>query len=99
MISTNVKIIEELRLFLGTVIHNREVRELFTTNPTDFSRDRKMPTSKVIGMLINLPKRSLSVELQSFFENLQEPSLGCTKSAFSLGETLGGFQIVSGRWI
>ena len=36
---------------------------------------------------MNLPKRSLGVELQFFFENLQEWSLRCTKGVFSLKRT------------
>jgi hypothetical protein len=40
--------------------------------------------TKIIGMLINLPKRSLSIELQSFFESLEQPDSCCTKGAFSL---------------
>ena len=35
-------------------------------------------------MLINLPKRSLSIELRSFFETLGQEDLCCTKGAFSL---------------
>lgn len=84
MVDANVKIIEELKSFLDTVIEVPEIREFFTTHPTDFIRDRKLPLKKVIGMLINLPKRSLSIELQSFFETLGQEDLCCTKGAFSL---------------
>ena len=84
MVDANVKIIEELKSFLDVVIEDPEIRELFTTNPTDFSRDRKLPLRKIIGILINLPKRSLSIELQSFFESLEQSDLCCTKGAFSL---------------
>ena len=84
MVDANVKIIEELKSFLNTVIEDPEIRELFTTNPKDFIRDRKLPLKKIIGILINLPKRSLSIELQSFFEALNQESLCCTKGAFSL---------------
>ena len=84
MVDANVKIIEELKSFLNTVIEVREIRELFTTNPTDFIRDRKLPLKKIIGILINLPKRSLSIELRSFFETLGQEDLCCTKGAFSL---------------
>lgn len=87
MVDANVKIIEELKSFLNTVLEVREIRELFTTNPSDFIRDRKLPLKKIIGMLINLPKRSLSIELQSFFEALEQESLCCTKGAFSLQRT------------
>lgn len=84
MVHTNVKIIEELKSFLNIVLEDSEIKELFTFDSTDFSRDRKLPLRKIIGMLINLPKRSLSIELQSFFERLEQPGLCCTKGAFSL---------------
>lgn len=87
MVEANVKIIETLKAFLKVVIEDPEMRELFTTSPTAFTRDRKLPLQKIIGMLINLPKRSLSVELQSFFESLGQPDLCCTKGAFSLQRT------------
>jgi len=84
MVSTNVKIIESLKSFLDTVIEYPEIKALFTTSPSDFSRNRKLPLAKIIGMLINLPKRSLSIELQSFFESLGQQGSCCTKGAFSL---------------
>jgi hypothetical protein len=87
MVHTNVKIIEELKSFLNVVIEDPETKALFTTNPADFSRDRKLPLRKIIGMLINLPKRSLSIELQSFFESLEQSDFCCTKGAFSLQRT------------
>lgn len=68
MVDANVKIIEELKSFLNVVIEAPKIRELFTTDSPNFIRERKLPLKKVIGMLINLPKRSLSIELQSFFE-------------------------------
>ena len=87
MVTANVKIIEELKSFLNVVIEDVEIRKLFTTNSSDFTRDRKLPLKKIIGILINLPKRSLSIELRSFFESLKQPHLCCTKGAFSLQRT------------
>lgn len=87
MVHTNVKIVAELKSFLNVVLEESDIRELFTTHPTDFSRDRKLPLRKIIGILINLPKRSLSIELQSFFESLEQSGLCCTKGAFSLQRT------------
>ncbi len=89
MVEANIKIIEALQCFLNTVVREADIRSLFTTHHTDFSRERKLPLNKVVGMLINLPKRSLSIELQDFFERVGQPAadLGCTKSAFSLQRT------------
>jgi hypothetical protein len=87
MVNTNVKIIEELKSFLNMVIEDTEIRKLFSAKPKDFIRHRKLPIKKIIGMLINLPKRSLSIELQSFFESLDQSDFSCTKGAFSLQRT------------
>ena len=87
MVSANLKIIEELKLFLNMVIEDPDIKFLFTRNSSDFTRNRKLPLEKIIGMLINLPKRSLSIELQSFFENLEQSDISCTKAAFSLQRT------------
>lgn len=87
MVNTNVKIIEALKSFLNIVIEDPETKAFFTTSPSDFSRERKLPLKKIIGMLINLPKRSLSIELQSFFESLDQSDFCCTKGAFSLQRT------------
>jgi hypothetical protein len=84
MLETNIKIIEALQFFLNTVIKDADIRTLFTFNPSDFTRARKLPLDKLVGMLINLPKRSVSIELQAFFDSLGQPDLCCTKAAFSL---------------
>ena len=87
MVSANLKIIAVLQSFLSTVVEDPEIKALFTRSPSDFTRDRKLPLKKIVGMLINLSKRSLSIELQSFFESLNESELCCTKGAFSLQRT------------
>jgi hypothetical protein len=84
MVNANVKIIEELKQFLNIILEDADIRNLFTTHPSDFSRNRKLPIEKLIGILINLPKRSLSIEIQSFFEALNQSESVCTKGAFSL---------------
>jgi hypothetical protein len=84
MVITNVKIIDLLKSYLKIIVEHPDIREHFTMHPLDFSRERKLPLLKVIGLLINLPKRSLHIELQSFFESIGQGSLCCTKGAFSL---------------
>ncbi len=84
MVSANVKIIEVLKSFLNIIADNPDIRKHFTNSPSDFTRERKLPLKKIIGMLINLPKRSLSIELHSFFESLNQADICCTKGAFSL---------------
>lgn len=83
MADPNLEIIEELRLFLESVAAEPELRKLITNGSNDFSRNRKLPLSKVVSLLINMPKRSLSVEIEEFFEYLSAGQ-NCTKGAFSL---------------
>lgn len=87
MVQANLKIITELKLFLEMAAADPEIRQLFTNSANDFSRDRKLPFAKLISMLINLPKRSLSIEIQEFFEHIGTAELSCTKGAFSLQRT------------
>lgn len=67
-----------------SLVTTTNAKELFVNHPGDFTRDRKLPLEKLVGMLINFPKRSLTVELMSFFEAMGNPGQCCTKSAFSL---------------
>jgi len=83
MVNTNVKIIEELQTFLKIVSEENDVKELFTISPSDFKRTRKLPLERIAQMVINFPKRSLSIEVSEFFEKLVSGNEFCTKSAFT----------------
>lgn len=87
MVEANLKIIEELKYFLKTVSEDASIRKLVTSRDVDFSRDRKLPMDKIVGLIINMPKRSLSIEIQEFFESLGEDLKASTKGAFSLQRT------------
>lgn len=87
MVEANVKILTELRYFLDEIAADKDLRKLFSTYPEAFSRKRKLPLQHVVGLLINQPKRSLSVELREFFDGLGKPLQQCTKGAFSLQRT------------
>jgi hypothetical protein len=84
MVEANVKIIEELKSFLTMVSSDSEIRRLVTNGENDFSRQRKLTFERVVGIIINMPKRSLSIEIQEFFDSLGNGLEGCTKGAFSL---------------
>ena len=101
MVTANVKIIEELKSFLEIVASDSEIRCLFTENETDFTRDRKLTLARVVGIIINMPKRSLSVEIQDFFNSLGEDLDGCTKSAFCLqrGKLNPLFFTIWNKWL
>jgi hypothetical protein len=87
MVEANLKIIEELKYFLDTVSDDADIRKLVTQSQTDFSRDRKLPLTRLAGIIINLPKRSLSIEIQEFFDSLEKGLEASTKGAFSLQRT------------
>jgi len=84
MVEANVKIIEELKCFLETVSNEADIRKLLTEEEGDFSRHRKLTLERVVGIIINMPKRSLSIEIQEFFDSLEKDLESATKGAFSL---------------
>ncbi len=84
MVSANVKIIEELKCFLEIVSHDPCIRKLVTVKESDFSRQRKLTLERIVGIIINMPKRSLSIEIQEFFDSLEKDLGSAAKGAFSL---------------
>ncbi len=84
MVEANLYIIEELKAFLNSVCQESTLRNLFTEKPSDFSRNRKLTMSRIIALIINMPKRSLSIELREFFNSLEQQNQDVTKGAFSL---------------
>ncbi len=82
MVEANVRIIEELKYFLEAVSKDPSLRKLVTETEKDFTRDRKLPLERIVGLIINMPKRSLSIEIQEFFESLGKDLAHCTKGAF-----------------
>jgi hypothetical protein len=84
MVEANIKIIEELKYFLKLVSTDAEFRELVTNGKHHFTRNRKLPLERVVGIVLNMPKRSLSAEIHDFFECLEACGDKCTKGAFSL---------------
>jgi len=87
MVEANVKIIEELKYFLRTVCSEPTIRKLVTLSEKDFTRERKLTIDRIASLIINLPKRSLSIELQEFFGCLDQDIAPSTKGAFSLQRT------------
>lgn len=84
MVEANIKIIEELKMVLDLFKTDSKLRSLVTNGEVDFSRNRKLPFERTIGIILNMPKRSLSIEIQDFFDHLQSGVESCTKGAFSL---------------
>lgn len=79
MHKTNLQIIEDLIFFLKEA---NEKGESYRRSPPDFTRTRKLPLENIAGILINMPRKSLSLELGEFFVQMPQ-NLTVTKSAFS----------------
>ena len=80
MLKTNVQILEETRTFLKEAEQNKID---YVTHKGAFSKPKKLSFLHVILFLLQLPKKSLSVELEDFYDELKSPELICTKSALS----------------
>jgi Transposase DDE domain len=82
MSNVNVKIISELKNFVAIVVSNREVQEKFCISDKDFTRNRKLPFERLALLIIKLCKKTLSIELERFFEEIG-CSMNCSVSAFT----------------
>jgi len=82
MLDANLKIIAELKEFITIVASNREVLDKFCTSGSDFTRVRKLPFNKLVLLISKLCKKTLSIELENFF-NEMDGSASCSVSAFS----------------
>jgi hypothetical protein len=87
MVEANLKIIAELKFFLDTVSDSADIRKAVTQSEGDFTRDRKLTMERIVALIINMPKRSLSIEIQEFFDSLGKDLESGTKGAFSLQRT------------
>lgn len=83
MLKANLKIISLLKDFLVLVSNNVEYRNLFSFSPSDFSRKRKLPFESLVLFLLRLNKKTLSVELDNYFNELGQ-NIKCSVAAFSL---------------
>jgi hypothetical protein len=68
MKEANLKLIARLKGFIHYVFDNHEARSKVTQSDKAFIRNRKLPFDKLILFLTVAKKRSLSVEITSFFK-------------------------------
>lgn len=68
MFEANVKIITELKNFITIVSDNREILEKFCVSDKNFLRTRKLPFARLVLLIAKLCKKTLSIELEKFFE-------------------------------
>jgi len=80
MISPKVNIIEDLRKFLNESVANKE---RYTTHKNAFTKPKKLSFMLTVLFLLNLPRKSLGVEIEDFFQLLDMEEMTCTKSAIS----------------
>lgn len=82
MLETNVKIIEELKEFISIIVKSPDLLSQFCNNESDFIRSRKLPFERIVLLIVKLCKKTLSVELEQFFEEINLQT-SCSVSAFS----------------
>ena len=82
MVNANIAIINELKSFLEEISMESSKRQEYTFKGSDFSRQRVLTFERIVGLLINMPKRSLSIEIREFLKSISVED-NISKSAFS----------------
>jgi hypothetical protein len=82
MLRSNLKIIRELKDFLCLITQNPELVSIFSTVPNGFTRKRKLYFDRLVLLIAKLCKKTLDVEIESFFDDMQL-QVHCSVSAFS----------------
>jgi len=81
MLDVNVKIITELKNFVSLIASDRSVLRDYCMSDNDFIRTRKLPFDKLVVLIMQLCKKTLSVELDHFFAQM-DMKHSCSVSAF-----------------
>lgn len=82
MLQANVKIIAELKQFITIVSSDKELLGRFSVSARDFIRTRKLPFEKLVLLIAKLCKKTLSIEIETFFEEMSS-TVKCSVSAFT----------------
>jgi hypothetical protein len=82
MYDVNLKIVSELKSFVSIVSSSRDVLQAFCATDKDFTRNRKLPFERLVLLVSKLCKKTLSIELEKFFEEIDCP-LSCSVSAYT----------------
>lgn len=70
--------IDSSNAFIGS----KTTKELYRTKPIDFTRNRKLPFEALVLCMVKLLRKSLQLELESFFNQLNSGIKKVTASAF-----------------
>jgi hypothetical protein len=81
-IKIGIKIISELKSFVTLTVQNDAMLNLFRKSEKDFTRNRKLPFERLVLLIVKLCKKTLSIELEKFFEELGGHN-ACSVSAFT----------------
>jgi len=81
-IKIGIKIISELKSFISQVAQNEMLLDNFRKSTKDFTRNRKLPFERLVLLIVKLCKKTLSIELETFFKELGVPNR-CSVSAFT----------------
>jgi hypothetical protein len=81
MLGSNLKIIRELKDFLSFITQDPDLLSVFCTVPNGFTRKRKLHFERLVLLIAKLCKKTLDVEIESFFEDIEIPDR-CSVSAF-----------------
>lgn len=81
MLNVNVKIITELKNFVSLIASDRSILRDYCMSDNDFTRTRKLPFDKLVVLIMQLCKKTLSVELDQFFGQM-DMKHSCSVSAF-----------------
>jgi len=81
-IKIGIKIISELKSFISLVAQDENMLGNFRKSDKDFTRNRKLPFERLVLLIVKLCKKTLSIELEKFFEELGDPDT-CSVSAFT----------------
>ena len=79
MREANLEIIKSLKAFLVQVKEDPSLRNHFASQEA-FTKNRKLPLERMVYLIISLLKRSLSVELEDFFQS-HYPEQSCASKA------------------
>lgn len=80
--STNLKIIFDLKNFISQTSVDSKLRHLFVLSPSDFIRNRKLGFERLVYLLLNFMKKSYSIEIAAFYDQIDAIDMKVTKSAF-----------------
>lgn len=81
-VKIGVKVISELKNFISLVASQDQVLNNFRKSERDFIRIRKLPFERLVLLIAKLCKKTLSIELEKFFQEIGDPDT-CSVSAFT----------------